>query len=217
MEQLASLFVSLALLVNTITPSGNLPNVLGIETESLTPEKKELLRKRDIKTVKDVFSVRSDAKKKLEVSQEEVKKEEFKKKVETITDERKRKALFNLDEGFSRINKNRTEHYRKILEKLSNILTKIELKLIALEESDNQVPEVENLISEIKDKISETGNLIDSQESNVYVIAIETEENLGENVSTVKSQFKSDIGVIEEKIKEIKNLLRELINKINEK
>lgn len=203
METLAGIFVSLVMAVNTLAPNANLPQVLGTEDEATS----------SASNTQDRFEKRSDAlenaRKRREAALEEAKKrrenaierakdarDAFKEKLAKIKDERKQKVVENIDEGIANRNQKWVEQWNNVLGRLRELVTKIETNAQKLKTDGKDVSSVEAKVVSANSAIEAAQAAVDSQSGKTYVINISSEDNLGQAVSSVVQQFKSDVQVV---------------------
>ncbi len=229
MQTLAALFVSLVTFANTLAPQAQLPKVLGVQiaeagTESAveTPEptasprtsttsgelKKEREQARnDFKNMlKNIRIDKETAAKELQLRRKEAidtykeEREQFKVKLETIKDQKKKVIVEKLDAGLSERNKNWVDHWTNVLTKLSDILARIKSRADKAQAAGHDIGSVNAAIQAAEDAITSAQTAINNQASKDYVVNISTEKNLGQGVKTTLSQFKTDTKAVLEKV-----------------
>ena len=129
-------------------------------------------------------------------------REELREKLSEIRDERKQKIIENLAERIVNVNNKWVEHWNNVLERLSGILAKIEVRL----------PDTDTSAAEAA--IASAQEAVNTQAGKTYDIAITDEETLGENVSEVLREFHGDLREVhalvktarEEVVKALRNL-----------
>ena len=93
-------------------------------------------------------------------------------------------------------------------------MTKIENKADELASQGKEVSEVISAISKAKDAIAAAQAAVTDQAGKSYVITIENEENLGENVSQTVQEFKEDVKLVFEKVKDAREAVKEAFQKL---
>lgn len=148
----------------------------------------------------------------------ESKKEEFRKKLAEIKEERKRITTQNLSERINKSNQNKTEAELKHINALELILNKVELRTkTAQEKTGKDLSSVINKINEIKAKIEEARNVVANQKSKEYVVNINTEETLGQDIRKVIQELRNDHKkIMEETIKPIREEIRKALEMLKE-
>src|SRR3990167_2573659 len=126
----------------TAGTSANIPNTYSQGFESSTTvnttyfDKK--MRENNYASVNTASTTSDEAEfnknRKAEIQAEvTARKAEFKTQLATIRDEKKQELVLNINDRFAVINKNRTVAWTKILEQISNILTKVKSRAEFLE------------------------------------------------------------------------------------
>lgn len=229
MESLASLYVTLVLVVNSLFPSINLPHVLGVDLTSpsvlaeessaesvvnidttSTGEARTNIRQvvraqgtslEDARRAREEALVRMREAKEAAMEEAKTAREEFKERLRLIQDERKRQVVERIDTNMARFNEKWVEHWNKVLSRLREILAKIDSRVDKLAEAGKDVSDVKSAIAKAETAIDAAQAAINEQAGKTYVIEIGEEETLGENVSSVVKQFRDDIKGIIEKVK----------------
>ena len=141
-------------------------------------------------------------------------RERFKDKVQELSDERKKKIIENIDENITKHNEKWVEHWNRVLSRLTEILAKLESKTDELAAKGKDVSEVVSAIGKAKDAVSAAQAAVTAQAGKSYVITIENEENLGENVSQTVQGFKADVKLVFEKVKDARQAVKEAFQKL---
>lgn len=123
-------------------------------------------------------------------------REEFKAKLQTITDERKKAVVGRIDTRLSSSNDKHTEKMADNLEKLSSILERISTKAATLKSEGKDTTDVDTAIAEAQTKITAAQTAVATQAGKEYVITIADETTLGATISPVVTQFRTDIGTV---------------------
>lgn len=236
MESLAALFVAFVIAANNFSPSTNLPKLLGVNiqnpavlseesTQSGTIDGDEVVSSPSATSgvrLKDAREARirelerlREAKRKA-IEEMKTSRERFREKVRTLSDERKRGVIENIDETISKHNEKWVEHWNGVLSRLTEILAKIENKANELASLGKDVSEVVTAITEAKAAISAAQAAVTAQAGKSYVITIEDEENLGENVSETVGEFKEDVKEVFERVKDAREAVTEAYKKLKE-
>ena len=111
---------------------------------------------------------------------------EFKQKVQTIRDERKKKIVERADAKLAEINKRRTDAMVRHLDKMSEILAKVKAR-----DGDTTVAEA---------AVAEARSAVAVQAAKTYVIIISTEDKLKINVGETMKALKTDLQAVHQKI-----------------
>jgi len=223
MEALANLFVTLVTVANTVLPQANIPQVLGVKIAedevlddrvSTEPVPLTLRLEQQNEMKKRLREAQEEARKKREeivnefrerrqeaLAELEKKREEFQLKLQEIKDERKQKIVENIDERLSSLNEKWVSHWNRVLSRLTEILAKITSRADALAAEGVDVSSVRSAVTVAEAAISAAQEAVNNQVSNTYVVDITSEENLGQDVKSVISDFHANIKSVWDKVK----------------
>ncbi|OGD25654.1 hypothetical protein A2819_00810 [Candidatus Azambacteria bacterium RIFCSPHIGHO2_01_FULL_40_24] len=142
---------------------------------------------------------REAAKKRLETMREEAKKatetrrEELKDKISKLRDEKKKQIATRLNEQLARLNTQWTEHFNNVLNRLSEILSKVELRAGKAESNGENVIAVKTAIQNAKTAIETARTAVETQTKKTYIANFISEKELKEAFKTVKEQLRKDL------------------------
>ncbi len=120
-------------------------------------------------------------------------REAFKEKLKTIKDQRKQKLVERIDAKLVDINKRRTAHMVKILDKLASIAARLEAKISTAEAAGKDVTAARAAIEKANDAITTAQSTVSSQAGKEYVITIGQESGLKGTVGETMSQLQADL------------------------
>ena len=225
MESLANLFVTLVTVAHAVFPQANIPQVLGVRVANDTaaeddsnstssPLPSAFLQEQQNEMKKRLREAQEEARKKREevvnefrekrqeaLTELEKKREEFQLKLQEIKDERKQKIVENIDERLASLNEKWISHWNRVLSRLTEILAKITSRANALEAEGVDVSSVRSAVTVAEAAISAAQEAVNNQVSNTYVVDITSEENLGQDVKSVISDFHANIKSVWDKVK----------------
>jgi len=139
------------------------------------------------------------AKNRLEVAREEVKKTvearqtELKDKISKLRDGKKRQIATRLDEQMARLNIQWTDHFSNVLNRLLEILGKIELRTTKAETSGKDVTAVKTAIQNAKAAIETARTAVETQAKKTYIATFSSETGLGAAFKVVREQLRKDL------------------------
>jgi hypothetical protein len=138
-------------------------------------------------------------------------REEFKEKLKALKDEKKQTIVERIDNKITNLNKLHTDRFNNILERLGNILDRIQEKVNTLEAQEKDVSSLNSLIDISITKISEAQTAVNEQAAKDYIINIQSEQNLGQTISAVHLEFKNDIKSVRDLVKDARRSVLDLI------
>ncbi|OGK30929.1 hypothetical protein A3F29_02985 [Candidatus Roizmanbacteria bacterium RIFCSPHIGHO2_12_FULL_33_9] len=134
---------------------------------------------------------------------------EFKSRVSEIRDKNKRAIVERIDNKITTLNKKHTDRFANLLEKLSSILDRIELKTAELDENDIEVSSVNVLVQIARDAIEVAQTEVEEQAGKDYVFEIGDESTLGQVISSAFSEFRKDMKTLLDSVKVAKEAVHE--------
>lgn len=141
-------------------------------------------------------------------------REEFKERLAEIKNARKRLTVQRIDISLEAINNKWIDHWNRVLDRLSELLAKVESRADKAEAAGKDVSDVRDLIVAAGAAIDAAQEEVNSQAENVYVIEIDEEENLGTGVSTAIKELKDDLGVVREAVKAAHDAVRDVLREL---
>lgn len=118
---------------------------------------------------------------------------EFRENLTAIRDAQKRRILEHLGDRLEQINERWTGHFDNVLARLSEILVKIGTRADKLEVDGRDVASVRDAITDAEAAIDTAQDLVNSQAGNSYIIDITDEENLKDDVKSVRDKLHEDL------------------------
>lgn len=172
---------------------------------------------------------RDAAKKRLETVREETKKAtealrvEFKDKISKLRDERKKQIATRLDKQLAHLNTQWTDHFNDVLNRLSEILSKVELRADKAQTNGRNVSTVKTAIGNAKTAIESARTAVRTQAKKTYIVTFSSEKELGTAFKAVREQLKKDLfglrdGAMKSAREAVQNALQALkgVQKVNE-
>lgn len=142
---------------------------------------------------------REAAKKRLEAAREEAKKAaetrraELKDKISKLRDEKKKQIAARLDEQLARLNVKWTDHFNNVLNRLSEILSKMELRADKIQADGKDVSAARTAIVNAKTAIESARAAVETQVKKTYIVTFSSETELGAAFKAVREQFHEDL------------------------
>lgn len=149
--------------------------VLAIDDAGISRPSKPQVRKEEVRQVKE--AKRADAKERFAV----------------IRDERKRTLVERVENSLDAINERRTDHFARVLERLSSILEKILSRADAMKSNGTDVSAVEAQVQQAQSAIAAAQEAVRTQAAKDYSLEITDETTVKEIVSGVYRQLQADL------------------------
>ncbi|HEY4495406.1 MAG TPA: hypothetical protein VJC01_03095 [Candidatus Paceibacterota bacterium] len=195
--------------VFSVAAQTNMPSVSGTLKErvkNLRPNITNQVKteREDIKTKRTELNTqlkneREAAKKRIETAREEAKKSaetrraELKNKISTLRDEKKKQIAMRLDEQMAHLNTQWTNHFSNVLNRLSEILGKIELRADKAAVVGKDVSTVRTAIQSAKTAIATARTAVEAQAKKTYIADFNLEQRPMAAFKAVKEQLKTDL------------------------
>lgn len=182
--------------------------------------KKDVQAKRE-EIKKELDNKKEEAKKRLEEMRQKAKTEidakrtEFKKRAEQIRDEKKKNVALKLDAGLKHINEQWTTHFSKVLDRLSEILGKVELRAEKAKANDKNIMAVTTAVENAKQAIAAAKTAVEAQVQKSYVATFASEDKLRDTFKEQRNKLHQDLfglrdGLIKEARKAVQDALQSL-------
>lgn len=214
MESLAGIFVMVVTMANSLAPQANLEKVLGVNTQLAQNTRLEVqasiapsLRPRVSQALLDAQTrretVRENVQERLEAAKERViqNRVRLQNQLQLIQDENKRRVVENIAERVEIRNEYWVMHWNNVLERLSEILAKIEDRADRAQQAGLDTTDLTQSIREAQTAISDAQTAVTNQASKVYSINITDETTLREDVQEVIGQYKADLETVQSAIR----------------
>ncbi len=150
-----------------------------------------------------------------------MKRDEFRVRLATIRDEKKKAIVERIDQNIVKINTNRTAIMLRHLTKIEEILGRIETRTNSLASSGKDVTAVRTAITKAREAIAAARTAVNAQAVKTYTIDITTETNLGSAVSAARTAFAKDLSAAHQTVvtarKAVRDVLKELAKVVGEK
>lgn len=167
--------------------------ITQIKTERVNIKAKRVELNNQLKETKE------SAKKRIEAAREEAKKTveahraELKDKINKIRDEKKKQIAMRLDKQLAHLNAQWTDHFNNVLNRLSEILAKVELRADKAQAAGKDVSAVRTAIINAKTAIASARTAVEAQAKKTYTANFSSEMELREAFKTAKEQLKKDL------------------------
>lgn len=142
------------------------------------------------------------------------KKEEFKTRLQTIRDERKKATVERIDTKIANMNKNHTERFVTVLNKLQSVLDRVSQKTAQARTNDKDTTSAEAAIASAQAAIEAANAAVSAQAAKSYAIQISNEATLRNSVGTTTSQFRKDLKDVHKTVVEAKQAVQKALSEL---
>lgn len=125
-------------------------------------------------------------------------KQEVKTRIAAIRDEKKRAALERIEEKLNKINERRTNHFLKVLERLAEILAKIQFRADRAETNGKNVSSVNTAIATAEAAIDAAETAVNAQADKVYELTVDDETTARDDAGASMKKLQEDLRAMRE-------------------
>ncbi len=210
-------FVFSILLLSIISPVFAEENVDNATSET-RQEKKEIMlqnreqRQEEREALKAQLELQREevktriAEKRKEMKEEiQAKREEFKKKLAEIADARKQAAVERIDKRLANINKNRTDHFMRSLERMKTLLERVASTGEALKAKGHDTTNLESAVTKANEAIASAKAAVEEQAGKDYTVELGEDDNLHDVMKEMKDKLQEDLSKTREFVKTAKD------------
>lgn len=197
--------------IGSLAPEANIPSVLGVATQKQevvsTLAQIDATREQVSEALENAKTRRAETKAKLELRRQEIsqkieeRKEALRERLAQVQDARKRTVVQNIAESLNTKNQRWVSHWTNVIDRLTQILAKVEDRTTRAKESGVDTTTVEAAITSAKNSIADAQSAVSNQAAKVYEINIGDEESLRADVKEAIDQFKTDTRTVHSSIK----------------
>jgi Mg2+ and Co2+ transporter CorA len=146
---------------------------------------------------------------------------EFRTRLSTIRDEKKKAIVDRTDKRIVEINLSRTNIMTRHIAKIEEVLNKIETRAIEVEKRGKDIGAVRAAIVTSRTAIASAKSAIAAQIAKTYTIDVTTEDKLGPAVSSPRTAFAKDLQAAHQSVvtarKSVRDVLKALAKVVGEK
>lgn len=144
----------------------------------------------------------------------QAKREEVKAKVAAMRDARKKQVVERVQTKIGDINTRRTEHFLKVLERLSTILDKIQSRTEKAKAEGKNVTAVETAIASARTAISTAQSGVTAQKAKTYQITVNDDTTARNDVGAATKQLQEDLRVVQDTVAVARSAVQNVFNQI---
>lgn len=138
----------------------------------------------------------------------EERRAKFQEKIKTISDEKKRGRIEEINTHFDSINKRYTTMLLNVLSKYEAILKRIITKTSTLAKDGTNTAPIDADITDAEFAIDEAKNIISKQADTDYTISITDEASIKKNILETRSHLHSDLKIAREAVKHAHDVIK---------
>lgn len=142
------------------------------------------------------------------------KREEFKTRLQTIRNERKKAAVERIDTKIANTNEVHTVRFTSILVKLQSILDRVSQKAQEAKANGKDTAVLDSSIVSAQAAIDSAKAAVSAQAAKTYAIQISDEATLRNSVGATTSQFKKDLRDVHKAIVEAKQAVQKAVSEL---
>lgn len=143
-------------------------------------------------------------------------REEFRERLAGLQDQRKAALVSRLSERVDTVNEKWVMTWSAALDRMTELLAKVETRTATLEGEGYNVVEVKTAIEVAKVSLADAKTALDAQAVKDYTITITDEPNLRNDVSEVVKQLRADLQIVRDEINQARADIRSAIELLTE-
>jgi len=200
-------FIASVLLVSSLFT----PHVAKAATDSTTRNLSDI--REDVMDRREEVRDRVETRRAEIAENMEVRRSEFQVRVSEIRDANRQRLILKLAERFNNVNEKWTSHWTRVLNRFSEILTKMEERVAHIaDQTDKDTSAVLAAIADAKDAIASAQDAVNAQAAKVYVPEIDDETSIGQNMHTLIEEFHTDLKAV---LAEVQTARRSMTNALS--
>jgi hypothetical protein len=155
-----------------------------------------------------------------EAKREEIKanvqarREEIKANIQAMRDARKQKVVERVQERLGNVNDLRTEHFNRVLERLSTVLDKIASRTEKAKADGKNVASIESAIASARTAIATAQAAVDAQKARAYQITVTDDNTAKGEVETVIKQLHTDLRATQDAVAAARQTVQNVFQQI---
>jgi len=144
----------------------------------------------------------------------QAKREEVKAKVQSMRDERKKLVVERVQTKLGEVNGRRTDHFLKVLERLSTVLDKIASRTEKAKAEGKNVMIIETAISSARAAISSAESAVAAQIAKSYEITVTDDTTAKNDVGASVKQLQEDLRVVQDTVAAARSAVQNVFKEI---
>ncbi|MEK9143808.1 MAG: hypothetical protein AAB481_04250 [Patescibacteria group bacterium] len=144
----------------------------------------------------------------------QAKREEIKAKVESVRDERKKLVVERVQEKLGNVNEKRTDHFLKVLERLSTILDKIQSRTEKAKAEGKNVTAVETAIASARTAITTAESAVNAQKAKTYQVTVNDDTTARSDVGATTKQLQEDLRAVQDTVAAARSAVQNVFKEI---
>ncbi|MDP3947553.1 MAG: hypothetical protein Q8Q41_02585 [bacterium] len=158
-------------------------------------QRREELRK-EVKDHRDAVKENFQAIRETTRVKVEEKREEFRTRAQAIKDERKKEIALRVDDQLNKLNERWTQHFMNVLDKLTDILGKVQLRMEKAEANGVDATRVKAAIAAASTAIETARQAVEDQAKKTYSVTFTSEEGLKQAMRNARQLLHRDLAAL---------------------
>ena len=207
-----SIFIAALTLIVGIIPVAAAPNTaqgLRAEAEVSRAAAREATKQRweELKTNRE-------AKREEIKAQVQAKRKEVKANVQKMRDARKKQVVERVQAKLNDVNARRTEHFLKVLERLSTVLDKIVSRTEKAKAEGKNVTSIETAIATARTAIASAESAVNTQKAKTYEITVTNDTTARNDAGATVKQMQEDLRAVQDTVQIARNAVQNVFKEI---
>lgn len=144
----------------------------------------------------------------------QAKREEIKVNIAKMRDERKKIVVQRIQTKLAQVNQRRTEHFLKVLERLSTILDKIQSRTEKAKAEGKNVSTIETAIASARTAISSAESAVNTQKVKTYEITVTDDTTARNDVGAITKKLQEDLRAVQDTVQAARSAVQNVFKEI---
>lgn len=171
-------------------------------------EKRREAAKQQVEKQREMFKQTMEQRREMARRTIEQNREKLKEQLQKVRDERKRTTVERVDLRFEEINKNRTDHFLNVINRLEEILQNVASRADKAELNGKNITTIKSDIAAAQAIIASARAKIMAQSAKTYAITVTGEANLQKDVRTTRDSLYNDLRVAQNAVSAVREVIQ---------
>lgn len=144
----------------------------------------------------------------------QAKREETKANIQNLRNERKKQTVQRVQTKLGEVNGRRTDHFLKVLARLSTVLDKIQSRTEKAKAEGKNVSSIETAISSARTAISSAESAVNAQKEKTYQITVIDDTTARNEVGAITKQLQEDLRAVQDTVQVARSAVQNVFKEI---
>lgn len=134
--------------------------------------------------------------------------------IRKMRDARKKQVVERVQTKLGEVNERRTDHFLKVLERLSMVLDKIESRMEKAKAEGKNVASIETAIASARTAISSAESAVNTQKAKTYEITVTDDTTARNDVGAAVKQMQEDLRAVQDAVQAARSAVQNVFKEI---